>query len=134
LTAFEGFSGTVTLTDTVPSGLICGAITPGSVTLPPSRATATLTCNASTAGNYNVTVTATSGALVHSAIATFTCSTAGVPCSSSVGGEIIPVDKLALLAPYAVVFLIAVIAATVYLRHFRGRKGPAFEILQQREE
>ncbi|HEX4919659.1 MAG TPA: hypothetical protein VFV92_02845, partial [Candidatus Bathyarchaeia archaeon] len=68
ITATGGFTGTVTLTDTVPSGLTCNPITPGTIT---GSGTATLTCHASVAANYTVTITGTSGSLVHSATATF---------------------------------------------------------------
>src|SRR3989454_941385 len=64
----NGFSGVVTLTDTVPAGLTCGAITPGSVT---GSGTATVSCSATVAGTYALTVTGTSSSLVHTTTATF---------------------------------------------------------------
>ncbi|HEX4919955.1 MAG TPA: hypothetical protein VFV92_04365, partial [Candidatus Bathyarchaeia archaeon] len=70
LSAISGFSGTVTLSDSVPSGLSCTPINPASVSLPPTS-TATLSCAAPTANNYNVTITGTSGTLSHSTIVTF---------------------------------------------------------------
>jgi uncharacterized membrane protein len=68
ITAVNGFAGVVTLTDTVPSGLTCGAITPGTVT---GSGTATVSCSATVAGTYVLTITGTSGSLVHTATATF---------------------------------------------------------------
>src|SRR5207249_7010754 len=68
ITAVNGFAGVVTLTDTVPAGLTCGAITPGSVT---GSGTATVSCSATVANNYVLTITGTSGSLVHTATATF---------------------------------------------------------------
>src|SRR5207248_7213492 len=68
ITAVNGFAGVVTLTDTVPAGLTCGAITPGTVT---GSGTATVSCSSTTAGTFSLTVTGTSGSLVHTATATF---------------------------------------------------------------
>ena len=67
-TAANGFSGVVTLTDSVPSGLTCGTITPSTVT---GSGTAIVSCSATTAGTYLLTVTGTSGSLVHTSTATF---------------------------------------------------------------
>jgi hypothetical protein len=64
----NGFAGVVNLNDTVPSGLICGTITPTSVT---GAGTATVSCSASIAGNYTLTLNGTSGSLAHSASALF---------------------------------------------------------------
>src|SRR5207249_3528314 len=50
-------------------GLTCGAIAPSSVT---GSGTATVSCSATVANNYVLTVTGTSGSLTHSATATFT--------------------------------------------------------------
>src|SRR4029077_15450392 len=70
--AINTFSGTVSLTDTVPPGLNCSSITPSSVTLPPSPVTPAPTCGSTTHGSYPVTVTGTNGSLSHSTIATYT--------------------------------------------------------------
>src|SRR5207247_1988725 len=68
VTSLDNFGGTVSLTDTVPSGLVCGSITPSSVT---GSGTATISCTSTIAGNYTLTVIGTSGSLVHSATALF---------------------------------------------------------------
>src|SRR5947209_7598873 len=68
VTSVNGFSGTVSLTDTVPGGLTCGAISPSSLI---GSGTATLSCSSNTAGRYTANVTGTSNSLVHSASATF---------------------------------------------------------------
>ena len=67
ITAFNGFSGVVTLTDAVPTGLVCGTITPGSVT---GSGSATMSCVATIAANYTLTITGTSGSLAHNATVT----------------------------------------------------------------
>ncbi|OLD01366.1 MAG: hypothetical protein AUJ07_11465 [Crenarchaeota archaeon 13_1_40CM_3_53_5] len=69
ISALNGFTGTVTLTDTVPSGLSCGAITPSAIT--GGSGTATASCTATIAGNYILTLTGTNGSLTHSAAASF---------------------------------------------------------------
>src|SRR5436189_3657544 len=68
VTAINGFTGTVSLTDTVPSGLTCSAISPNNIT---GSGTATVSCNATIAANYTLTLTGTSGSLTHSATAMF---------------------------------------------------------------
>ena len=79
VTAINRFAGTVTLTDTVSSGLVCGSITPGAVT---GSGTATVSCAASVAGNYTLTITGTSGSLVHTATPIFRVQDFGIAASS----------------------------------------------------
>ena len=67
-TAVNGFSGVATLSDTLPSGLACSAISPSSIT---GSGTASISCSASLAGNYTLTITGTSGSLAHSATVTY---------------------------------------------------------------
>jgi hypothetical protein len=68
ISAVNGFTGAVTLTDGVPSGLTCGPITPATVT---NYGTANVPCNASTVGNYTLTIIGMSGTLSHSTSTTF---------------------------------------------------------------
>src|SRR5712691_5229705 len=69
LKAKGGFTGTVNLSDpTLPTGLLCTAISPSSLTVPGS---ATLSCSSTTAGKYSVVVTGAIGSLSHSASANF---------------------------------------------------------------
>jgi PKD repeat protein len=84
----NGFTGTVSLTDSVPSGLTCGAINPTTLS---GSGTATVSCNANLGGSYALTLTATSGSLTHTTIATFTVNqpdftlTASTPSAVSAG-------------------------------------------------
>src|SRR3989449_4949841 len=67
----NGFTGTVALSDNVPSGLSCSPIPPPIVS-PPFPVNATLRCGTfNVSGNYTVTVKATSGKLVHMGTVTF---------------------------------------------------------------
>src|SRR3989475_1576623 len=68
LTSTNGFTGTMALTDNVPAGLSCGAITPNSLT---GSGTATVSCSSSTASTYTLTITGNSGSIIHSTTATF---------------------------------------------------------------
>src|SRR2546422_11304873 len=69
LTSVNGFTGSVALTDNIPVGLSCGPITPSSLT---GSSTATVSCSSSTASAYTLTITGTSGSIIHSTTATFT--------------------------------------------------------------
>src|SRR5438105_5496635 len=68
VSALHGFTGTISLTDTIPSRLNCGSISPSSIT---ETGTATVSCSATSAGNYTLTMTGTSGSLIHTATALF---------------------------------------------------------------
>jgi uncharacterized membrane protein len=91
ITPTNGFTGTVdlSLSQSSPPGLSCTI--PVSVILSSSPATATLSCSASTAGDYSVTLTGTSGSpstatlsvLFH--ISDFTLSTSPSTLSVNVG-------------------------------------------------
>jgi len=72
ITALNGFSGTITTSDTIPLGLNCGSVTPSSVS---GSGTATLSCSSNSQGVYTVTITGTSGSLTHQATAAFTFGT-----------------------------------------------------------
>ena len=86
ITALNGFTGIVSLTDTIPTGLSCNTISPNTIT---SSGTATVSCTATVAGNYTLTVTGTSGSLSHSTTALFrfqdftTSATSPVPVDAT---------------------------------------------------
>jgi hypothetical protein len=71
------------------------------------------TSSATTLGTYTITVTGTSGSLSHSVTIPVTVS------SSTVGGVIVPVDKLALLAPYLALASVAMASVVVLAIHAR---------------
>ena len=68
VTANNGFSGIVQLTDNVPTGLACTSIIPSGIT---GSGTASFSCSSNLSGNYTVLITATSGSLSHDASITF---------------------------------------------------------------
>lgn len=73
VTELSGFAGNVSLfNSSLPPGLTCSPISSGMVSLPPSPASASLSCNSSTAGIYPVTIAGFSGPLNHTTTATFT--------------------------------------------------------------
>jgi hypothetical protein len=78
ITSQNGFTGTVTLTTSInPStGL---TVTCGPTSIPGGSGSSTCTFNSTTAGNYNVTVTGTSGALTHSTIVYVSVSPSSSP-------------------------------------------------------
>ena len=85
ITTFNGFIGTVTLVDTVPSGLTCGGISQSSFT---TNGTTTVSCSSSSPSTFTLTITGTSGSLTHSTTATFNFedfSLSAAPSSLSIG-------------------------------------------------
>ena len=74
----NGFTGSVALSHgPVPSGLTCQAFIPA--TLTSSVAQSSLSCTSTVAGSYPVTVTGTSGTLIHTTIAVFTFTSTTSP-------------------------------------------------------
>src|SRR5467141_1137093 len=60
--AVNGFSGTISMIDTVPMRIACGTLTPNSLT---GSGTATLSCIANSYGNYTLSITGVSSPLSH---------------------------------------------------------------------
>lgn len=109
VSAVNGFSGTVTLTDTVPSGLTCGAITPSTIT---NSGTASLSCSSTTPGTYTLTITATSGTTSHTVATTITIAAAPSQTPSA-PATILGLDPTVFYAIIGIV--IVVVAAATYL-------------------
>src|SRR5437667_5787131 len=88
ISALNGFTGTMALTDSPTSGLSCGSISGASIV---GSGTASVSCNATSAGSYPLTITGTSGSLVHSATSIFNFRdftiSASSPASISVGSS-----------------------------------------------
>jgi hypothetical protein len=92
------FTGNVSMTASIiPAGLLC-TLNPSTVVLGASAATV-LSCGGSE-GSYNVTVTGTSSSISRSISILVT-----VQPSTSVGGRILPIDKLEILLLYAAPWL-----------------------------
>jgi hypothetical protein len=112
------FVGNVNLTRSVmPTGLSC-TLNPSTVVLGAS-ATSNLACNG-VEGNYNVTVTGASGSVSRSVSILATVQT-----SSSVGGSIVPVDKVEILLPYlgpGLAVLIVFLLGAVMSRQSRAKR------------
>ena len=64
----NNFAGTISLSDSIPTGLSCGQINPSSFT---TNGTAAVSCTSSTAGNYSLTIIGAGGGRTHSATSTF---------------------------------------------------------------
>ena len=64
ITSLNHFTETIALSDSVPSGLICATLSPGSIT--GGSGSATISCTANMVGNYALIVTGSNGALAHS--------------------------------------------------------------------
>jgi hypothetical protein len=77
------------LSDTVPSGLTCGALSPGSIT--GGSGTATVSCAANAVGNYTLIVTGSSGGLVHAVSITIRVTDFGIAGNPS--SVIVPVGS-----------------------------------------
>jgi hypothetical protein len=87
ITYLNGFTGTVSLTNTTIANLTCSLVTPASVT---TNATATVSCSSTVIGTYSLIIVGTSGPVVRSTVATFTVTAgfsiaASTPASQSIG-------------------------------------------------
>ncbi len=113
--AVNGFTETVDMTDTIPSGLNCNPISPSTVT---GHGTASLSCNSTIPGAYNVTVTAASGPISHTATTTITLTAAPSKTPSAPAN----IFRLAPAVFYAIVGgVMIMIVATGSLLFLRSR-------------
>ncbi len=110
----NGFTGTVTLAVTSPTGVSC-SLDPTSV---PSSGTSTLTCNSSRAGDYPVTITATGGASPHTT--TVNVHVAAVSPTAPAPSTILGLDPAVFYGIIGAVVLV-VVAGTVLV--LRGRRS-----------
>jgi len=78
VTLIHGFTGTITLTGTLPSGLSCGPITSTNIS---NNSTTVISCSSATASTYVLIMTGTSGSLTHSTTITFTFVDFGISAS-----------------------------------------------------
>lgn len=126
---FQGSAGSTTVTVTwtagvpetvnlactgVPSGAMC-FLTPDHA-IPSYTSNLTIVTLGDTApiGTYTITVTGTSSAQTHAT--QFQLTIAPPPQPSLVGGTIVPVDKLVLLAPFIGLAIIAALGVIVYTK------------------
>lgn len=112
ITPTSGFMGTVTLTVTAPSLVSC-SLSPSSVH---SSGSSSLTCNSRSAGNYSVTINATSGVYSHA-----TTVDVHVAAASPVAPLPAPSTILGLPSTlfYGIVGVIVIVAVTGTLLVFR---------------
>ena len=109
LTSLNGFPGVISLTT---NSTLC-TLSPINVT---SSGASTLTCESSTT-SYAVTVTGSSGPLTHAVPVTVTVQ------SPSVGGVVIPVDRLELLVQFLPVFALIPVVLALGIIAVRSRRS-----------
>lgn len=110
----NGFTGTVTLAVTSPTGVSC-SLDPTSV---PSSGTSTLTCNSSRAGDYPVTITATGGASPHTT--TVNVHVAAVSPTAPAPSTILGLDPAVFYGIIGAVVLVVVAGTVLVLRGKRS--------------
>jgi len=114
ITAIKGFSEMVALTDTVPSGLTCNPIDPGTL---PGHGTTSLSCSSTIPGTYRVNITAASGPTIHTTRTTMTITSPSQAPNA-------PILGLAPIVFYAtIVIVIFIIAATCVYLYMRSRSA-----------
>src|SRR6267143_2203723 len=109
ITPVNGFTGTVILTDTVPSGLACSAITPSRVV---TSGTASLSCSSKAPAKYNVTIRGDSDNLASST--TIAITVTGAP--SQTPNTPATILGLSPIAFYSIIGTVAAIVTVAFLR------------------
>lgn len=108
VTAINGFKGTVALSDTVPVGLVCDAITPSTVE---GSGTASLSCNSTNPATYTVSITGASDTVTRATTIriTFTTPPSQTPNAPAT------ILGLAPLVFYSIIGIVAAIVAVSFL-------------------
>jgi ethanolamine utilization microcompartment shell protein EutS len=89
IASLNRFTGAVALNSSIPSGLTCGALSPGSIS--GGSGSATVSCGANAVGNYTLIVTGSSGSLVHAVSITIRVTDFGIAGNPS--SVIVPVGS-----------------------------------------
>jgi len=104
ITPINGFTGTVALTEEVPAGLACSAITPSTVV---GSGTASLSCSSNNPGTYTVSITGASGTMTRTT--TLVIAVTGTPTQTPTAPATIL--GLAPLVFYSIIGIVIVIIA-----------------------
>jgi hypothetical protein len=121
----NGFTGTVALTDAVPGGLACGAITPNAVA---GSGTASLSCSSTNPATYTVSITGASDTITRTTTITITVA-AGPAQSPNAPATIL---GLAPVVFYSIIGIVAAIVVVTFLalrtKSERRREKPGHPI------
>jgi len=108
ITPVNGFTGTVGLTDVIPSGLTCSAITPSRVV---TSGTASLSCSSKAPAKYNVTMRGDSNNLASTT--TIAITVTGAPSQTpNIPATIFGLSPIAF---YSIIGTVAAIVAAAFL-------------------
>jgi len=114
VTSLNHFNGNVNLTITKPANLTCG-IAPSNIT---GFGTAILSCTTLVSGNYSVIITGRSGSVYRNASISMNFTS-----SETIGGRIVPIDKIRLILPYIPVAAVLIALTTTMIAKSRLRRG-----------
>jgi len=115
----NGFTSAVSLTDAIPLGLTCSAITPSTVA---GSGTASLSCSSTTPASYTITITATSGTTSHTTATTITIAAAPSETPSA-PATILGLDPTVFYAIIGIAIVVVAAAAYLGLRSRSQKQG-----------